>query len=145
MARSAWAIPVLVMTACAGPDGVPLPAEIALHGKCAFIGRSDTRLVPGDVFVYVGLAAGNEYSVLTGRATDTDPLLDRTAVQRGALVPARVVGVARLEFGGLSEARDEPADHFLSIGGAPGELHVSIGTTDDTDLAYPRCVFWELE
>jgi hypothetical protein len=118
-----------------------------VRGKCAFIARHDTRLLPGDVFVYVGVdvAAGGEYSVLAGHASETDDLLERTAVQTGVLLPARVVGAARLEFGGLSEARDEPAEHFLAMGGTPGEIEVSIGTTYHTDLAYPSCVFWPAE
>lgn len=133
---------------CVGDDdmGATPPAERALHGKCAFITRSDSQLLPGDVFVYVMVEVDSgRFTVVTGEASTRDDLEDRTAILIGTLMPARVVGAHRLEFGGLSEARDEVADHFLNIGNTSGEVHISIGGTYGTELAYPRCAFWGVE
>ncbi len=133
----------IASTSCTNEEPASPPSSAALVGKCLFADGAATSITPGEIFLYVFHDADDRYGVTTGAAIAIDPLLERRTVQGAEpYLPARLVPPNRLEFGNFDRAGDGPADHFLSVGDRNGEIATSIGTTYDTDRAYPRCVFW---
>jgi hypothetical protein len=119
----------------------PLPADVTVAGKCVFAEGTRSEIVAGDRFVYVVIDRGGALDVVTDVAALDDALTDDVPRQAGELLPARLLDT-RLEFGGLDAERAGEADHFVSMQDRTGAVHISIGTTYGTELAYPRCAFW---
>lgn len=114
-------------------------------GKCVFDeGRFD-RIEPGDIFIYaLRNDDGSGLRVATGKAEASDPLTDRVVRQPiKATLPARIVPIDRLEFGGLAEDGSGKHEFFVSKRNSNGEVTTSIGGTYGTSKAYPLCAFWE--
>lgn len=129
---------LILLLASACTDGITPDGDVV--GKCAFASPR-IRIEPGDVYLYVFLAA-DDYSVATGVATTTDSLVDQATRQPiDTLLPARLVGPARLEFGGLAPDRSGDAEHFVAMQDRTNMVFTSIGTTWGTTDAYPACAF----
>lgn len=122
---------VLLAGACSDA-GQGLSDDATLLGKCAFTDGNREHIEPGDIYLYLVTASG-ELEVATGTADVRDPLTDDVPRQRDVTrYPAVEVSSTRIEYG----------THFIGIGSRDGTVHVSIGTAEGTDRAYPLCAFW---
>lgn len=121
-----------LLAAACGDTGPGLSDDAALLGKCAFTDANREHIEPGDIYLYL-VTARDELEVATGTADVRDPLTDDVPRQSDVTrYPAVEVSPTRIEYG----------THFIAIGSRDGTVHVSIGTADGTDRAYPLCAFW---
>jgi hypothetical protein len=131
---------VLLASASAHASGPKLVA------KCGFPEDNLSDVIrPGTPFLYVFEDAGG-LSVVNSIATKAERISERVAGLAGDIAPVRAVGRVG---GGVQWSQPDltgatpPQENFMNLGGQPGTLFSTSGTSSYTSAAYPKCMIFE--